>query len=288
MTIAQALALFLQSIRGLLSPATVGWYTHRLAPLTAALGRRQVSTITLDDLRAWRATLSERRMSPWTLHAHVRAARRLFKWLVEDGKLEKSPAARLELPPLPLDPARGIASADMAKMIRAAKASPRDYALCLFLADTAARVGGVAGLKVEELDLVTGRVLVREKGSKARAVYFTGRTGRALRVYLGGRKSGPVFLGCRGRAEPLKAGGIYQVLKRLARRAGVLRKFNPHAWRHGVARRWLQERGANLGVVSQLLGHSDVSVTSRFYGAFVDEELRQAHRRYTVVRDDDD
>lgn len=287
MKTAYAAALFAQSMEGVFSPATVVWYRRRLAPLLAAVGTRRIDRVSLDDLRAWRAELSTRPLSPWTIHAHVRAARRFFAWLVEEGHLEQSPAARLELPTLPLEPARGISREDMLKIIAAARESPRDYALCLFLADTGARVGGVAGLTVADIDFSSGRAEVREKGSKARTVYLTRRTARALRAYLGGRRSGPVFLDNRKRGQPLQTGGIYQLLERLARAADVTGRWSPHAWRHGAARGWLKA-GANLAQVSQMLGHSDVSVTVKFYGAFVDEELKAAHRRFTVVREDED
>ena len=287
MNTTQYVALFLQAMTGVMSPATVRWYQRRLVPFLAALGSRAVSRLTVDDLRAWRAALCERPLSPWTLHGHVRAVRRLFAWLVEEGHLRDSPAARLELPSLPMEPAKGITAADMQKVMQVASDNPRDYALCLFLADTGARVGGVAGLGVDDLDFISGRAEVREKGSKARTVYLTRRTCRALRDYLGSRRSGPVFLDDRRRGKPLQAGGIYQVIERLARRAGVTGRWNPHAWRHGAARGWLKA-GANLAQVSQMLGHSDVSVTVKFYGAFVDEELKAAHRKYTVVREDED
>lgn len=286
-TLNQGAALFIASMIGVLAPATVLWYRRRLAPLLAAFGDHRMINLTVDDLRAYRAALAEKNLSPWTLHAHTRAARRLFVWLVQEGRLTDSPAARLELPALPIEPAKGITVADMGRIISAARASPRDYALCLFLADTGARVGGVAGLEVKDLDLASGRAIVREKGSKARTVYLTRRTCKALRDYLGGRRSGRVFLGSRGRAgQPLTTGGIYQALERLAARAGVVGRWNPHSWRHGAARGWLK-RGANLAQVSQLLGHSDVSVTVKFYGAFVDEELRAAHKRFTLVEEDD-
>lgn len=287
MTVAELVALFLQALDGVMSPATLIWYRRRLGPMRDALGSLPLQQVTVDDLRAWRADLCRRPLSPWTLHGYVRAVRRLFAWMVEEGHLPVSPAARLELPALPIEPARGIAPADMLKILDAARGAPRDYALCLFLADTGARVGGAAGLVVADLDFVSGRAEVREKGSKARTVYLTRRTSRALSDYLGGRRSGPVFLDSRRRGNPLQPGGIYQVIERLARRAGVTGRWNPHAWRHGAARGWLKA-GANLAQVSQMLGHTDVSVTVKFYGAFVDEELKAAHRRFTVVREDEE
>jgi len=285
MHLAEASRLFVQSLQGVQSPATVMWYERRLAPLLALFGGCPVEAVSLDELRGYRAAIAGRPLSPWTLHAYIRAARRLFAWLVEEGRLSASPAARLELPALPLEPAKGISPSDREKVLAAARDSPRDYALCLFLADTGARVGGVAGLQIADLELSSGRALVREKGSKARTVYLTCRTCRALRVYLGGRRAGPVWLGCTG--APLRSSGIYQLIKRLARRAGTEGRTNPHAWRHGAARGWLKA-GANLAQVSQLLGHADVGVTVKFYGGFVDEELKAAHRRYTVVNEEED
>lgn len=278
-TVSRALSLFLVSLEGVKSPTTITWYRQRLAGLEAQLGRKGIGRVKVSDLRLWRGALSRRKkLSVWTVHGHVRAARRLFAWLVQEGRLKVSPAKRLELPKLTYEPRKGIDYSDMLKMVAAARGSPRDHALVLFLADTACRCGGVANLRVEELELARCRAVVMEKGSKTRTVYLTRRTCDALRTYIGGRRTGAVFLS-RWTGVGLKPGGIYQVLERLAAAAGVTDRWNPHSWRHGAARGMLR-RGANLAQVSQILGHSDVSVTVRFYGSFVDEELAAAHARY--------
>jgi len=281
----RAIELFLAALEGVKAPATVHWYSHRLAGLEARLGDCRLAQLTHSDLRQWRSALVRRNLSSWTRHGHVRAVRRLFRWLEIEGHTEKNLAARLELPPLDFVPCRGIDFADMLAMVRAARDSPRDYALVLLLADTAARVGGVAGLTVKDLDLSGGRAFVREKGSKTRPVYFGPRTAEALAAYIDQRRTGPVFLSEKG-GRRLLEGGIYRVLKRLAARAGVTDHWNPHSFRHGAARAMLR-RGANLAQVSQILGHSDVSVTVKFYGSFVDEELKQLHGRYSWVSGED-
>lgn len=272
--------MFTKSLEGVASPATVAWYRWRLAGLEARLGSKRIDSITINDLRDWRAATAQRGgLSVWTLHGYVRAVRRLFNWLATEGHLPCSPAQRLELPRLTYEPRKGIDQRDMLRIIAEARGSPRDYALVLFLADTAARVGGVAGLRIEDCELSRGRAIVREKGLKARMVFLQRRTCEALRRYVGNRRSGPAFLN-QWTGQVLRPGGVYQLLERLARRAGVSQRWNPHNWRHGAARGMLR-RGANLAQVSQILGHSDVSVTVRFYGSFVDDELKAAHARYT-------
>lgn len=286
MKVRGAIQAFLASLEGVKAPATVHWYSTRLAGLEARLGGHLLHRITIADLRQWRSVLvSQSNLSSWTRHGHVRAVRRLFRWLEVEGHTETNLAARLELPKIEFVPRRGIDYRDMLSMVRAASASPRDYALVLLLADTAARVGGVAGLTIKDLDLSAGRAFVREKGGKTRVVFFGPRTAAALAAYIDQRQTGPVFLSLKG-GRRLQGGGIYQAMERLAARAGVKERWNPHSFRHGAARAMLRS-GANLAQVSQILGHSDVSVTVKFYGSFVDEELKQLHGRYSWVPGED-
>jgi site-specific recombinase XerD len=217
------------------------------------------------------------------VHDHVRAVRRFFSWLEIEGMIEVSPAKRLELPPLPDEPPKGVSMLDVQKMLIAAKDTPRDYALLVFFIDTGARVGGVAGLTWEDVSLDKGCATVREKGHggkhKARTVYFGTQTTNALahqREETEG--AGPVFPGQHGQA--LTEFGIYQALKRIAQRAKIKGRWNPHAFRHSFARELLQ-RGANPAQVSQMLGHQDASITVRFYARFADQELKDAHTRYS-------
>mgnify|MGYP003374887020 CR=1 FL=1 len=128
---------------------TIKWYRRRLTSLANCIGgQKALKSVTIGDLRRWQAGLAERdelytdhpyrepktgQLSQYTLHGYTRAARILFAWLVEEGRLETSPAERLELPQLPREPFKGIAVADMRKIINTAKDNPRNYALTLSL-----------------------------------------------------------------------------------------------------------------------------------------------------------
>lgn len=299
MLLSEAQQVFELALIGEVSPATIRWYRQRVGSLVKCLGDVDIERITVDDLRRWRAWLvgrSERyadhptrpdlpgRLSPWTVNNHVRGVRRFFRWLVEEGHLERNPAERVKPPPLPDEPPKDLNQADLDRLLAAARASgPRNYAIICFLADTGCRVGGLAGLRLDDLDLERRQATVREKGrggSKARDVYFSHKTAQALQAWLDIRpRTGEryVFLGQRG---PLTESGIYQVLKRLARRVGITGRWNPHSFRYGWARGALR-KGADLGTVSQLLGHSDISVTARFYARWADPELAERQRKFS-------
>jgi len=201
------------------------------------------------------------------------------------------------MPPKPDLARKGISKVNLAKIIAAAeKSCVRDLTIVLFLADTGCRVGGLTHLKIENIDLANRRAIVFEKGkggnAKKRMVFFGDRTAYALSttivqrpqdfeidpdsleyIFLGSRKS-------RGYYQKLSENGIYQILKRLAKQCGIEKGFNPHNFRHGAIRGWLNN-GMPLSLASQLAGHSSVNVTGDIYGTANERELSSAHEMYT-------
>jgi integrase/recombinase XerD len=254
-----------------------------IQPFIDATDDPQAETITSADLYRFHESLESRDLSPHTIRSHLRAARILFRWLHDEGHITANPAARLRLPRPPDCPPKAISETDIQRLIDAAD-NTRDQAIVLFLADTACRVGALCSLRLAALNLETQRATVTEKGGKTRRVYFGKRTAAALGDYLQNRQNDEerLFTGQRG---ALTSSGIYQILKRLAKRAGVER-FNPHSFRHGWARAAL-ERGADLATVADVLGHSSVTVTHQYYARWTDEELQERHARYSWLNSAD-
>lgn len=285
-----------------------------LRSLTDCLDNPLVHEITLHDLRLWRSTLFEKqaryvthnRRAPvmggysiYTIKGILEAVRQLFNWLNREGILETNVARKLELPPLPAGPPKAITPRDLEKLIETARRSAtktlsaRNVALILFLRDTGCRLCGVAGLRLEHLDAANCRALVWEKGrggkSKARAVFFTKETQAALNQWLAARPRAiplpgetlddHVFVAERYPFKPLTEEAIYCVFRALKKRAGITGRVNPHSLRHARAKTML-EHGAPLGVVSRILGHSDVRVTDAYYGVYAAHELQEQFNKY--------
>lgn len=301
MMLSEAVSQFLLSKSGFRSDETTAWYAKRLKQLVEHFGGdTAIERVTASDLRGWFHALRSRDarwsdhpsrpeqaggLSVWTLRGYVRVARTFFRWLLLEGLLRANPAERLEMPARPRLPRRGIEDDDADRIIAAARDDARDYALVLVLADTACRVGGLVGLTLADVDLKARRVTVREKGlgggNLARVVPMSSLTADALRAWLKARPKiddDHVFVGCHDR--PLTTGGAYQVVKRLAKCAGVASGFNPHNWRHAAARLMLAN-GASLAQVGRFLGHTSIDVTYFFYGTFSDAEVQQVHAKYS-------
>jgi len=289
--ISDAIDKFLFVVSLDVKPATITSYALCLRPLCTP--NKPIGEITIDDLRIAYARLRDRTsryddhplrpavsegLSVYTLHKHVRVWKRFFHWLVDEGAISRDPARKLRRPRLPKDPPKDMTPDDLERLLLAAEAeSARDYAIVCFLADTACRVGGLVGLTLADLDLAERRAKVIEKGNRARYVHFKERTLRALRRYLDNERPNDsglrVFIGLRG---PLTTTGVYQVLKRLARKAGVRGRYNPHSMRHAWARQAIK-RGANLKEIQEILGHTSIVTTTTFYAVYLDEEIHARH-----------
>ena len=284
------------------SKETLAWYRKRLGRLVEFLGDRELETVGLDDLRAFVSVLQDQdvkwshhhfhkpvpgRLSVSTIHGYVRAVKKFYNWMMENGYIDlaHNAAIRLKKPKLPRHEPKAISDEDLVSMLRTAhgwgRYATRNFAMLVFMAETGCRVGGLVELRLGDVDLENGRALVTEKGDKTRAVFFGGEVKAALTAWLSDRAADGdfVFVGERGR---LTCNGVRLLLRRLARAAGVKGRVNPHSFRHAFARRHLLN-GGDIGILSDLMGHSDIKVTKEAYSIFTTSELQRKHREYSTL-----
>ena len=296
---------FLLAYKGIYSPNTVVWYENRFKPLLKEFEHKEISEMTIDDLRKLYVKLAEVKVlyedhphkgrkpikkgySRHSLHSFARSWKRLFRWATEEKHLKINLAAHLSLPRLPDPDPKVVSPENVNLLLRAVKKystnSIRDYAIIRFLASTNARVSGVSSLKLADLDIEQKVAKVHEKGKggngKTRPVFLGPLAAEAMKAWLNQRPESD-----NKRVFMLTPSGISQILERMAEKANLEGPHNPHAFRHGFAKGVLGQ-GANLAQVSQLMGHSDSSVTVKYYGQFATEELQKFHDRYLWVPDD--
>lgn len=283
MQLTEAFDLFDLAHVGEHSPSTRTWYRDRFNLYLRGHGHdSDVTAITVNDVRRYRLTLYNREpaLSEFTIHSYLRAVKRLYRFLVEEGVIATSPAAAITLPDLEdcFRP-KALSDDDLERLLEVSENNARNHAIIRFLATSGARLGGVAGLRVSDIDLDNREAFVDEKGKKVRKVHFDVKTASTLRRYLRERPRVGVrvlFLTLRRPYRALAKSSIQTMLKRLGKRAGCEGPHSPHAFRHRFARKLL-EQGITLERVSRLLGHRNIETTEEFYAQWTDSELKAAY-----------
>ena len=117
----------------------------------------------------------------------------------------------------------------------------------------------LCNLRVENIDFETGQVLIKEgKGSKDRLVVIPPSLCHKIQIYLGGRKTGYLFINQRG--NPFQARGIQRTIKDVKEKAGIVKDITPHSLRHSFATMLLQG-GVDIREIQEILGHNNISTT---------------------------
>lgn len=285
-----------------LRPASVRWYQYTVGTFAQHFKDSELSAFTTDLIRKYIVSLRQRDnrygaqrpkadggLTEDTVAAHIRALKRFWAWSTTEYQLAVNPMNNIRRPPRRNPDPKAISPDDIRALFAATTQDAmgaRDRAIIAFLMDTGCRAQGVVELTLERLELQECRAFVIEKGSRKRAVFFTPYTAELLATWLTHRAEKitgrTVFYSVSNKhyGLPLKPQGLFQLLKRLKRKAGVKGKVNPHSFRHSFAREYIRN-GGDLSTLSRLMGHSNSLVTSWYYAVFSADELAAAHAKYS-------
>ena len=267
-------------------------FAHRLAEC-----ERRPEEASAHDLADYLTAVATGDSGPPASAATVRrkaaCLRSFYRFLRREGLLDSDPTATLAVPrrpaKLPDVLTRDEVNALLAQPNGTEPLTLRDRALLETMYACGLRASETVGLELRELDLETGIVHARGKGSRERIVPV-GRVSRtALRHYLergrpklvGGRAEQHLFVNARGGA--LSRQGLYAIVERQAKGAGLAGRMTPHTLRHTFATHMLSG-GCDLRSLQEMLGHADVS-TTQIYTHLSNDRLREvyfsAHPRAT-------
>jgi integrase/recombinase XerD len=214
-----------------------------------------------------------RPLSEWTRRTYLATLRRFFAFLAKRGWILDDPARGLTLPDFETLPRRILTEAQARRLVSAPSTTTRtglrDRAILETLYGTGIRVGECARLQLQDLDLSQGALFIRNgKGKRDRLVPVGGRALLALDAYLRqGRPQlvKPPFASALF-VSAIKGGkilpdGIRQMVRRMAKAAGIAGRMSPHVLRHTCATHLLRG-GADVRHVQALLGHRSIETTA--------------------------
>jgi len=268
---------------GFRSRATITKYADILKSFVQRVGEdKKLEDVGPEDIRNFLSEKRKQGQKPASVDTHYRTLRTFWNWAVPEYGLGANPMDRVEKPRIPKRLPPRLSREDARRLLRAASTSrnpSRDRAILLLLFDCGVRAGELIGLRVKDVDFESRTVRVIGKDQEERVVPISDTTARALKEYLNGRSNSlddSLFLSARTRG-PMTVSGLRQILKRLARVAGLTRSVYPHLLRHTFAYMWVKE-GGNLEKLRRIMGHSRLETTG-IYASALQEDVEEEHRR---------
>lgn len=264
-----------------MSKHTLTWYQSLLGRFAESIGQVQLAEITPHDIRQYLAAVRKTYISESTISAHTRSLHRFWKWATAEYNIT-NPMRNIKYPAQPQPTPKAAAIEDIMAMFKIA--GVRDRAIIAWLLDTGCRAQGAVTVRIGDIDFASRKAVVTEKGNKTRMVVFTSATETILKEWIvqRGELGITILFYSHDTLQPLTPNGLYQALRRLARRAGVNGRFNAHSFRHAFAREYIKA-GGDLATLAQLLGHRDVSTTVSHYAIFTDNEIAQKHEQFSPM-----
>lgn len=265
------------------SPNTIQSYRLAVTQLVDHLGPTPPEEITKADIESFLAHFLETRASA-TARQRYASLTQFFKWAAAEGEIPADPMERIDPPQVTEQPVPVLTVDQLRALIKACGGrdfeARRDEAVIRLFADTGMRLGEMAGLRTEDVDLSLGVAIVKGKGSRFRTVPYGDQTAAALDRYRRARlrheyaKSDAWWLGSKG---PLTSSGINQLLKRRASDAG-LDSLHAHMFRHSFAHMFLAQ-GGNEGDLQRIAGWSSPQMLQRYGKSAADQRARENYRK---------
>jgi integrase/recombinase XerD len=282
---------YLELERGL-SRNTLNAYRTDLLQYGGFLGEHEVDALEarpadIGDFLADLATGNGRpACSAATVHRKTACLRSFYKHLRRDELIGDDPTAALSAPRRAKKLPQVLNYAEVQKLLAAPRGSEpttlRDRALLEVMYACGLRASETIGLEMTDVDLHEGLLRARGKGSKERIVPLGRKAIAAISAYLRGgrpklvpaeRHEARLFVNFRG--GPLSRQGLYKIVQRHAREAGLAGQMSPHTLRHSFATHLLAG-GCDLRAVQEMLGHADIA-TTQMYTHLSGERLKEVY-----------
>jgi integrase/recombinase XerD len=282
---------YLELERGL-SRNTLEAYRSDLLQFGEFLTRRGLDPLRCrpSDLAAFISELAEGRdgrkpVASATLQRKIACLRSFYRHLRREQIIDHDPTSELRGPRqrarLPRVLSRDEVQSLLAQPRGNSPAALRDRALLETMYACGLRASEAIGLELSELDLEAGILRARGKGSKERIVPIGSKAIETLAVYverarprLVGLSDEPrVFVNLRGGG--LSRQGLYKIVQRHARSAGLEQRMSPHTLRHTFATHLLAG-GCDLRSLQEMLGHADIG-TTQIYTHLSADRLRDVY-----------
>ncbi|WP_419146636.1 tyrosine-type recombinase/integrase [Priestia endophytica] len=229
----------------------------------------------------------QKKVSNVTINNYLRNIKVFFKWLHNEGEIQKNPLETIKQIKTVRRPKEAITEKEFKNLLEQFDYTKfhgyRNKIIVMLLQDTGMRIGECLALKVDDIDFKHKMILVtKTKGRKERYVYFSRRMLRELKHYIKfrDRYTSTKVLFPTTRNTEMSVHSFEKQLKKAGSRIGL--SIHPHQLRNNFARQFLMN-GGDLYTLSRILGHSSVTITESAYLDLTHEEIAKKYQNHSPL-----
>lgn len=232
-----------------------------------------------EDIEAFLKHVSNRGST--TRSHYLTVLRSYYQFLIQEEILETNPCDLISSPSLEKKLPQYLTEKEIDCLLDISLNTTFDYrnkAMLELLYATGMRISELISLRLQDVDLKEDFVHVFGKGDKQRIVPINDISKRYLHLYIQDyrknllRKGTSDYLFLNHHGKPISRQGFFKILKSLCMEKHITKEVSPHTLRHSFATHLLNN-GADLRIVQELLGHSDIS-TTQIYTHLSDEKKK--------------
>ncbi len=260
---------YLEIERGLAKNTILAYRSdlYSLSEFFVQIGLKNIAEISRLHLNMYIKNLYDKKYTPMSITREIASIKGFFKWLSINEIIAHNPALAIEQPKLPKKLPKVLSMKEINELLDSSLNKLQKAVLELLYA-AGLRVSELSDIQLNNIDLNTKYIRVLGKGSKERIVPIGKKACIALKSYYDDRnylikkynlKTKYCFIKDNG--KKLTRQDVYVFINSLGKK--IEKDISPHTIRHSFATHLL-ENGADLRVVQELLGHSDVSTTQLY------------------------
>lgn len=273
-----------------LSDNTVSSYYENLKKFYYHFEKENILNLTADEVRNF---LYDDNVLARTRAHYLTVLNSFYNYLISENIINYNPTETIKLPKLAKKLPEFLTIEEVDRLLNINPVKIYDYrniAMMETLYATGVRVSELCNIKLSDINYDECTIKIFGKGKKERIVPINNSAYNALIDYINNYRpfllkskiSEYVFINNFG--NPISRVGFFKILKKLCNDAGIQKDVSPHTLRHSFATHLLNN-GANLRVIQQLLGHSNIT-TTQIYSHLSNESLRNDYKFHPRNKED--
>lgn len=243
-------------------------------------GIEDYNNIKITNVNSFILNLRENKITPRSIVRKIASLRGFFKWLNANEYISSNPVQALEQPKLPKKLPKIMSVEEITKILNS-ELNKEEKLIVELLYDCGLRVSELVNLKISNVDINSKYIQCYGKGSKERIVPFGKKAKQAIVQYIKCRElillkndiQNYKYLFIKESGKRLTRQDVYNFIRKQGEQ--INKHISPHTLRHSFATHLL-ENGADLRVVQELLGHSDVA-TTQLYTHITKKRLKEVY-----------